>query len=241
MSGTPMPAAGCEWLAQKRGWTLRRGNVMVEGDSDVGYFELASRLHRDATGNRLLGQDLSVFSAGQGDEGGTYGISERFPTLFEMAGLDLDQAGNRRYHVIALVDDDAMGRSAVNGITKGHRRIVEHESIFRLRRVMPLRAGSARVLSEQFKQANGPYKDLTCVIEDLLPVALCERYLAETPSATSRPPVASGGGKVFSWTPAGKSGLLRFTKAQATAGDVGALVGVLRALRSYVGLTPDGI
>lgn len=241
MSGSPVVAAGCEWLAQKRGWTLRRGNVMVEGDSDVGYFELASRLHRNATGKRLLGEDLSVFSAGQGDDGGTYGISEWFPTLFGMAGLDLDQAGKRRYHVIALVDDDRMGRSAVNGITKGHRRIVEYESIFRLRRVMPLRSGSARVLEERFKEANEPHRALTCVIEDLLPIALCERFLAQTPSATSRPPIASGGGTVFSWTSGDKAGLLRFAKAQAKVGDVGALVGVLRALRSYVGLTPDGV
>lgn len=241
MSNIASAAAGCEWLASKRGWKLRRGNVMVEGTSDVSYFLLAADLHLRSSGMKLVGDDLSIFAAGEGDDGGTFGISERFPTLFDLAGLDLDSTGRRKYHAIALLDDDNMGRSAVAGITKGHRRIMEYESIFLLRRVMPLRAGSPRVLGEKSKVANAGFSNLECVIEDLLAPDFCDRYLAMTPSALSRTPTINGQGRHCIWTQAGKVGLLRFAKEHATSADVGALVGVIKALRSYVGLPADGL
>jgi hypothetical protein len=124
------------------GWKLSDGNLMVEGTSDVAYFKLAARLYRTRAGLSLLGQDFSIFAAGLGNEGGTYGVSEKFPTLFNLASYDQDAAGRRRFKVIALLDDDRMGQAALTGITRGHRQIREYESIFRLRRLMPQRAGS---------------------------------------------------------------------------------------------------
>ena len=233
--------SGCAWYAKRMGWELKRGNLMVEGTSDVDYFYCASRCHYKATGLKLLGEDFAVFAAGLGDSGGTYGVLERFPTLFQIALVDLDHGGKRRHRCIALLDDDNMGRSAVSSITRSHRQIIEYESIFRLRRIMPMKAGSSRVLEERTRSQNLGFGKMDCVIEDLLPQALTKRFLEIHPNATSRPTIVQGLGVHYYWTDAGKRDLLRFVKANATAAELAGLIEVLKALRSYVNLPSDGI
>ena len=233
--------AGCEWIANKRGWSLLHGNVMVEGTSDVAYFQLASQLYQESNGRKMLGVDFSMFAAGFGDEGGTYGISERFPTLFEMASLDLDINGKRRFRVIALVDDDKMGQAAVAGITRGHRKIMECQSIFKLRRSMPRKSGSQKTLLQRTKDENSNYGTLECTVEDLLPNDLIEQFIQEMPQAIYRNADLRGSGVHRYWTDDGKRKLLQFVEKKAKLEDLERMVEVLQALRSYVELPPEGI
>lgn len=223
------------------GWSLSAGNVMVEGTSDVAYFELAARLHRSQSGASLLGADLSIFAAGREEDGGTYGVSEKFPTLFNLALLDQDPNGRRRFRVIALLDDDTMGRSAVNLIAGGHRQIREYESTFRLRRVMPRRTGSAKALAEQTETANAAFGRIECTIEDMLSDELCARFVAARPEAVNRPAATAATGVHRYWTPSGKRMLRQFAAEHATIEDVRLLADALRSLRSYLGLPPDGV
>lgn len=241
MTTTASPKAGCEWYAAMCGWSLSTGNVMVEGTSDVAYFALAARLHQAQSGASLLGTDLSIFAAGLEEEGGTFGISERFPTLFNLASLDQDPNGRRRFRVIALLDDDTMGRSAVNLIAGGHRQIREYESTFRLRRVMPKRSDSVKALASQTETANAVFGRLECTIEDMLSDKLCARFVASRPDAVNRPASTAATGTHRYWTPSGKRMLRQFAEEQATIDDVHSLVDALRSLRSYVGLRPDGV
>jgi len=223
------------------GWSLAAGNVIVEGTSDVAYFKLAARLHQASCGTCLLGSDLSIFAAGLEEEGGTFGISEKFPTLFNLAAYDTDANGRPRFRVIALLDDDSMGRSATNLIVGGHRQIREFESIFRLRRVMPKRSGSAKTLRNETEMANAEFARIDCTIEDMLSDRLCTRFIAASPEAVGRQAITSGTGTHRHWTPAGKTMLCQFAEQTATIDDVRSLIGALRALRSYVGLPPDGV
>lgn len=241
MTSAASPKAGCEWYAAMCGWSLSAGNVMVEGTSDVAYFELAAQLHRAQSGTSLLGTDLSIFAAGREEEGGTYGISDKFPTLFNLASLDQDPNGRRRFRVIALLDDDTMGRSAVNLIAGGHRQIREYESTFRLRRVMPRRTESAKALAVQTETANAAFGRMECTIEDMLSDELCARFVASRPDAVNRPAVTAATGTHRYWTPSGKWMLRQFAEEQATIDDVRSLADALRSLRSYVGLPPDGV
>lgn len=241
MTTAASPKAGCEWYAAMCGWSLSIGNVMVEGASDVAYFALAARLHQAQCGASLLGTDLSIFAAGLKEEGGTFGISERFPTLFNLAALDHHPNGRRRFRVIALLDDDTMGRSAVNLIAGGHRQIREYESTFRLRRVMPRRSESAKALASQTETANAVFGRLECTIEDMLSDRLCARFVASRPDAIYRPASTAATGTHRYWTPPGKLMLFQFAEEQATIEDVHSLVDALRSLRSYVGLPPDGV
>lgn len=232
---------GCLWLASKFGWRLAKGNVMVEGTSDVEYFKIAADLYKAASGLNLIGEDFSVFAAGERDDGGAPGIMERFPSIFTTAMLDVDAASKIKYRIIAMADDDNYGRTAVNAIPKGHRAILEYEHIFRLRRIMPLRAGSRTSLKEKTKQSNNEFGTLDCVIEDLLSLALTKKYQTSNPSHISGSIITSGNGHHAPWTAQGKAGLLRFTRQKACIEDVANLVSVLKALRSYVGLAPEGI
>lgn len=220
---------------------MSTGNVMVEGASDVAYFTLAARLHRAHCGASLLGTDLSIFAAGLESEGGTFGISERFPTLFNLAALDRDADGRQRFQVIALLDDDTMGRSAVGIIGGGHRQIREYASIFRLRRVMPKRVDSAKALAAQTEAANAAFGRIECTIEDMLSDELCERFIAATPESISRPAATAATGTHRYWTIAGKRMLREFAEQEATVNDVRCLTDALGALRSYVGLQPTGV
>ncbi|AZD30739.1 hypothetical protein [Pseudomonas chlororaphis] len=232
---------GCLWLASKLGWRLARGNVMVEGTSDVEYFEIAAYLYNVKTGLNLIGEDFSVFAAGEKDDGGAPGIMERFPSIFTTAMHDVDAASKIKYKIIAVADDDHYGKIAVNAVPKGHRAIFEYEHIFRLRRIMPLRAGSRDALKNQTRQANEEYGALDCVIEDLLSLAIIKEYQASNPGHLSGNIITLGKGHHAPWTPQGKSGLLKFTRKKAKIDDVELLVDVLKALRSYVGLPPEGI
>lgn len=241
MTSAASPKAGCEWYAAMCGWSLSTGNVMVEGTSDAAYFALAARLHRAQTGASLLGTDLSIFAAGLEEEGGTFGVSERFPTLFNLASLDQDPNGRRRFRVIALLDDDTMGRSAVKSIAGGHRQIREYESTFRLRRVMPRRTDSVRALASLTEAANAVFGRLECTIEDMLSDELCARFIASRPDAVNRPALTVATGTHRYWTPSGKRMLRQFAEEQATIDDVHPMVDALRSLRSYVGLPPDGV
>lgn len=241
MANDESSMTGCEWIASKRGWLLRHGNAMVEGTSDVAYFKIADRLYTLAHGKKLIGSDFSIFAAGLGDDGGTYGISERFPALFEMASLDLDANGKRRFRVIVLVDDDKMGQAAVAGITRGHRRIIEYDTIFKLRRTMPLKAGSTKSLAEKTKTANACYTALECTIEDVLDTNLVGRFILSMPNAVYKPDEVAASGVHRHFTEEGKRKLLQFVERNATFQDMATMVEILKALRSYVELPPDGI
>ncbi|MFM0178742.1 hypothetical protein PQR52_09765 [Paraburkholderia aspalathi] len=228
------------WLARQWGWTLARYNVMVEGDSDARFFELASRLYAREHGRKLICRNISIFAAGRGNDGGTYGVAERFPTLHNVMRLEQDENGKRRYRVIALLDDDPMGRRAVNGIQTGNRSVKEYENIFRLRRVMPRTAGSAKSLETKTKTANAEFSNLDCVVEDLVSATLCDEYATQFPHHRIGVPIQLGSGHHARWELVGKAGLLRHAEQRATLADVGRLIEVLISLRSYFGLPPEG-
>jgi hypothetical protein len=232
---------GCKWIASKLGWRIAHGNVMVEGTSDVAYLIKAAELYKSESGLSLIGSDFSVFAAGEADEGGTYGLMERFPLLFSTALLDIDEAGKKRFRVIALADDDKNGRLAVNAIPKGSRLITEYEHIFRLRRVMPRRAGSPKKLADNTRSENSKFESLDCVIEDLLSLRICEAYTLQNPSHIIKATKLVNDGHHTHWSAPGKSGLLRYTLANAQISDVTLLVELLKSLRSYAGLAADGI
>lgn len=213
---------------------------MVEGTSDVAYFEHCSKLYEAQCGLRLVGVDFAVFAAGRGDDGGTYGVSEKFPTLFNLAKLDMDAAGKSRFRTIALLDDDRMGRRAVTGISQGHRQIREYESLFKLRRIMPLRAGSIQKLEEKTKAANTTFTTLDCTIEDLLADSFCSKFINNKPEALEKVLRSVNGASRRVWTPDGKHKLLQETIRTGTLEDMQLMVDVLRALRTYVGLPADG-
>jgi hypothetical protein len=78
-------------------------------------------------------------------------------------------------------------------------------------------------------------------IEDMLSDELCTRFIASNPQAVNRPAATAATGTHRYWTPSGKRMLRQFAEETATIDDVRSLADALRALRSYVGLPPDGV
>lgn len=231
---------GCQWFAERCGWTLRRGNVMVEGNLDAKYFGFANRLYRDQHGLDLIGKDLSLFAAGTGDEGGTYGVIEKFPTLHALSRLDLDAHGKVKYRIIALLDDDPKGRAAIKHMGQ-NRTLKENAQLFLLRRKMPRKTRDAVPLTAHVKTANEIFNGLPCVIEDLVDSTLCDLYAEQFPQHVIGPIRAIGGGHHRGWTEDGKHGLCRFVQTNAQLGDVSQFLDTLKSLRFYLGLSPDGV
>ncbi len=229
-----------KWYAEKMGWKLSSGNVMVEGTTDVAYFELASRLHFEKTGMRLLDNNLSVFASGLEDEGGAYGIQDSFPTLFNLNRLDTDTNGRVKYRLIALFDDDDIGRSAMNSLLYVNRLVKEYVSVFLLRRAMPLMPLVPAELGKLTAQQNQAFAGANCTIEDLLSDALSRRFLSGSQNVLARPLDPAIQTLHLPWNLAGKAQLREFAQKTATWNDVEGLVNTLRALRSYVGLPPEG-
>jgi hypothetical protein len=241
MSFQSSPIVGCQWYANNFGWTLRRGNIMVEGNTDVRYFERASDLYQHKYSLHLIGKDLSIFSSGTGEDGGTYGIAEKFPVLHSLAKYDVDSNGKMKYRMVALFDDDHMGRQAVRAICQGNRSINEYSQLYLLRRVMPRKSRDAGPLRQHTRDENSSFKGVDCVIEDLLDPIICDAYAQQYPQHIKVRPVVKDGIKRISWDQDGKFGLLKSVERESTIDELERFVEVLKSLRFYLGLPPDGI
>ena len=66
MSDDGNPGEHVRWYANRCGWSLGRRNIILEGNTDVRYFELAANMYREEVGRELLGRELTLLSAGSG-------------------------------------------------------------------------------------------------------------------------------------------------------------------------------
>jgi hypothetical protein len=235
------PLGGCGWYAQQMGWKLLRGNVMVEGNTDVRYFRHAAIIYEKKTGLSLLGRDLSIFAAGSGDAGGTFGIMENFPVLFSMAKLDQDSNGKIKYRTIALLDNDNKGRSAAKGIIAGNRSIHKNAHVFLLQRFMPINLLDAAQITSKAEELNLPYKGIDCVIEDVLDGTLCNLYAETNPQHVVSTPEFRDDGHHWRWTEDGKFGLVKFVEENAELNEMTGVIETLKSLRFYLKLPTEGI
>lgn len=232
---------GCAWYASMKGWPLLRANLMVEGNLDVEYLRLAAATYLAVNAMSLLGQDLSIFCPGSGDAGGSYGIVEQFPTLWNQSRLDLDASGKVRYRLAALLDNDDEGKKAATLMCKANRGLQLYGNVFLLQRYMPRRSRDAKPLAAHTREQNQAYANVDCVIEDFLDPTLCELYAEEYPHHLTRRVALLNGACQYRWTFDGKFGLRRFVESQASIHELAGLVEVLKSMRYYLGLAPDGV
>ena len=228
------------WYADKKAWRLLRKNVMVEGDRDVRYFELADRLYWEKYRRRLIGEDLSILSAGTGDHGGTDGVFEEFPTLVKLIQTDCDNQGKTLFRVVALLDNDRAGRSLAEVLVQRYRGMRHCRDVFLLNRALPRTSSEPTVLFKQIKSANSAWKSIDCEIEDLVGAGLLDAFISEMPNALARQTTEAGGYRHYEWHDNAKSRLVLFTKEHAMIEDVGGIIETLKSIRFYLALDPDG-
>lgn len=226
--------------ARRKGWQLKQRNLMVEGDSDVRYFELAGNLYKKETGLSLIGSDFNIFSAGPGNLGGTVGIIDEFYTLYNNIKSDYDQNGKVLFRVVALLDNDKAGRSCHKSLLQQHRLLQDNRDIFLLNRVLPRTASEPKALTSQIKKHNSVWSGTDCEIEDLLDNSLIDYFLDEEPDALVKPIETAGQHRHYEWTPNAKGKLYRFVESYAVFNDLTGLVEILKSFRFYLGLPVDG-
>jgi hypothetical protein len=219
------------------GFNVRERTILVEGNTDVRLFELASRLEYEATGNELVDSRLAICSPGSGDLGGTSGVVRELVSLRAHARLCLLPNGKARYRFVGLFDTDQAGRQAVKMAQYLDTSILEYKDIFRLHPVMPPGTNlDPKSLKLAFEKANSSYSGVQWEAEDLLPRSLIDAFLEECPSAVTRT-IELGDDKVHrDFTQDGKARFHRFVSENALRSDVADVVQVLKAMRSYLGL-----
>lgn len=241
MNTQTTPLVGCLWYAERMNWTLLRGNVMVEGNTDVRYFHRAAQLYLASSGRSLMYKDLSIFAAGTGEAGGTYGIAEKYPTLFNLARVDVDQNAKMKYRTVALLDSDSAGKAAVRVMCQANRSLQENAHLFLLHREMPRKSRDAKPLTQHIKDENLKYVGLECVIEDLVDATFCDLYAEANPQHVEGKTHTVVDGHHRRWTQDGKFGLCKYVEQYAGVEEVVRIVEVLKSLRFYLGLDPDGV
>ncbi|MEW5788825.1 MAG: hypothetical protein AB1899_13330 [Pseudomonadota bacterium] len=234
------PGDTVRWYAEKKKWPLLRKNIMVEGDRDVRYCVLASQLYSRRFGKWLVGKDLSMLSAGSGDRGGTEGLFEEFPTLTKLIQTDCDGQCKPLFRLVALLDNDRAGQALERALLTQYRTMKAGREIFLLNRVLPRRSSEPNVLARHIAEANSEWKGLECEIEDLLGATLLDAFLAEMPNAQIKPVKVVSGHRHFELSDAAKGRLVLYTKENALLEDLSGIVELLKSLRFYLGLDPDG-
>lgn len=214
---------------------------MVEGDRDVRYFELAARLYHDKYGCSLLGKDLSIFSAGTGDKGGTSGIHEELPTLLKLIETDCDLQGKKIFRVVALLDNDRAGQMLIKALLGQYRSMRQNRDVFLLNRLFPRNSSEPTVVPCQIEKANAGWKNLDCEIEDLLSKSLLDAFQSDLSNTPLRPTTQVAGHCHYEWSDASKGRLVIFTKENAMLEDVTSIIEILKSIRHYLGLPQDGI
>jgi len=220
------------------GWKLRPKTVLVEGTSDVSFFQLAASLERKATGTDLLGNELTIIAAGEGDRGGTRGVIRELVSLRGIARTVLLPNGNPKYRFIGLFDNDKAGQQAVNFSREIDSSILEYKDVFRLQPEMPTSGNlDPKTLKKTFEHKNSEYKGLDWELEDLLPQGFLEAFFSEYSGAVVQK--NNKGGKVHhELTRDGKARLHRFVKSYAVHEDLVGVIDVLKAIRFYMCLAP---
>ena len=144
--------------------------------------------------------------------------------------------GRPRYRFIGLFDNDKAGKQAVNAARDFDKSILEYKDVFRLWPVMPLPSDlDPGSIQRAFESENSRYKGLEWEIEDLLPQEFVDAFLSESPGAVARSLTMNG--KVHrDLTRDGKARLHRFVKDHAVRDDLISVVGVLKAIRLYLGI-----
>jgi hypothetical protein len=218
------------------GLHVRSRTILVEGTTDADFFQMAAHMEKEATKLDLLGNDLAILAAGEGDDGGARGVIRRLVPLREIAKTYLLPNGRPQYRFVGVLDNDAAGRGAVHQAHGFDHSILEYKDLFRLCPVMPL-AGSLDPgdLQRTFERENASYKNLDWEIEDLLAGDFVGAFLTEFPPAVRSSTEING--KVHrDLTTDGKARLHRFVKKHAIHKDLVGVIEVLKALRYYLGL-----
>lgn len=246
-SGSPTPASTYQpghfvrEFAQRLGWRISTYNLLVEGTTDVGHFQLAADLYRGATNLRLLDDVFSVVAVGDGENGGTKAMLRYFPVLRGLLNQDETDSNGLPFQFIVLLDNDSAGIGAARLLTGKGQGFVMNRDVFLLNRTCPADTRDPRTYQSKCDELNKQWASLPCEIEDLVSSSLLDEFCRTNGGFCRRPPQLSNGGHHYDWEIHAKAPLLRFVQRNAIAKDLEMMISVLKAMRFQLRLPPDGV
>jgi hypothetical protein len=236
----PTLGSHARWFAEKVGWPLDRYTLLVEGNHDERHLRLANRLYCATYHRRLITEGMIVVAAGDGPDGGCRRIQQDFKYVFRAITEDLGPDLQPLFRLVAIVDDDPSGRGAFSHLIDERLDCQGWRDVFKLKRVYPMGTRLPGQLKVLIERANEPFKGLDCEIEDLFSQSFLEAFKDASPGSCTNEPRIVASGHHYELSRDGKSRLLRFAEENAMLDDVTGLIHLLRAIRYYLGLNPDG-
>jgi len=219
--------------AEHKGWRIGRRNLLVEGTTDVAYFELASSLFAVHHGQRLLDDQFRVVAAGLYGDGGVRGVIREMLSLHGRAESDSSLPKSARIRMLPVFDDDAAGRRCFDKLTDVDFPFRPYRDVFLLKRAYPsLKLGSDGFL-DAVKDLNREWRGLDCEIEDLLSRELLAGFCDDRGDALKCPPVHLGSGHHYDFNGHCKADVLKYAQQLA---DLPEVIGIVRTLQYYRGL-----
>lgn len=220
--------------ADSIGFHVLPRTVFVEGTSDVQLFNLAAQLEHKETGFRLLGEDLAIVAAGEGDDGGVRAVCRQLLFFNEFSKNIYLPNGKKKYRFIALMDNDTAGRSTAKTIKNIHPGLVEFRDIFLLRPVMPINSTlDPPGLQRTFDRENAPFQTLDWEIEDYLPKDFFDAFQHDRSNGIQS--CKEQGGKIHRELAIHSKGEFhKFVRKHAIRPDLAEVVKVILALRTYL-------
>lgn len=241
MQGTEFrPGDHVRWFANKRGWGLAENIVIVEGESDQKYFELANKIYFKKTKKNLISNRFTIVPVGIGIDGGANNIASIFPIFRSLVDDDTTPEGVKVYHTIALLDSDPKGKQTYRALTGRHTNYRENRDIFLLHRSLPRNTRDFNQLSQSIAQANSEWRQLDCEIEDLINIDLLESFISENDNCVVCRKSNERGVHHIKFKNYAKAPLFRYVEKMAIYEDLTSMIEVLRALRYFVGLNDEG-
>ena len=222
------------------GWPVRERTVLVEGESDQRYLELADRLYKAETGLSLISPQIAIFPTGIGDDGGAFGLQRHFHPLRTIMDRDVTLDGKKIFHAITLFDCDLEGRRGFGALTGQHLNYKKWRDVFLLQRSLPRTTRDATQLAKLIESTNQVWRGLDCEIEDLVGSSVISAFVEENPGAVFRPHEERSGGVRCFLKREFKAPFRRFVETNALLRDIEQLVETLKFLRYHLGLVPDG-
>ena len=225
---------GIRHLAKKRGWTLDKYVLFVEGGHDERYLRLAARLFEREHAFLLLDEiAVNVFDGTKSDA--FEHVRHLISTNFRSGDRDRDRLCRR---MMVLLDDDVAGREALDDLEQSGREFVVWHSLFPLRHRMRRGKRDLAKIEEQMTADNASLGGLDCEIEDLLCPDLIPLLIGEE-LGWIRNEIERDGCTHFELRTEAKSKLCKEVEKNATLADVAKLCELLRFIRYQLDLDID--
>lgn len=223
-----------EMYSEQKGWRLAKCTLFVEGESDESYLRTAATLHRGKTGQDLIDDlDFTVRAIGQGDDGGTRGIQDQFPTIKNLSDYSVDPEGRRQFRVAAMVDGDSPGKGCAKALVAANRKLLMWRDVFVLNRRLPRKTTDPNGIGRHIDDANAGHRALDTTIEDMIPEPFLDEYFRAHGGYLPKKRRVGDAIQVHV-PPDHKAGLARFFYHNAIADDAIHLIEVIRSMRYYL-------